>query len=164
MPRRHELTDAAWARIAPLLPPDPRRGEKWRDHRTVINGIPAAFTVTRANTSSGVVDVSVVAYQWDRDSVYHFVMLTRGGAGVGPFTPMVNSIRRISSAEAAAIRPKVIDVVTVGPGDSLQSLAARMAYRDFQMERFLALNGLTTSSRLVPGQKVKVVVYGARRA
>jgi transposase len=39
MPRRHELTDAAWAVIAPLLPPDPKRGEKWRDHRTVINGI-----------------------------------------------------------------------------------------------------------------------------
>jgi transposase len=39
MPRRHELTDAAWAMIAPLLPPDPRRGERWRDHRTVINGI-----------------------------------------------------------------------------------------------------------------------------
>ena len=39
MPKRHELTDAAWARLAPLLPPDPRRGEKWRDHRTVINGI-----------------------------------------------------------------------------------------------------------------------------
>jgi len=39
MPRRHELTDAAWARIAPLLPDDPQRGEKWRDHRTVINGI-----------------------------------------------------------------------------------------------------------------------------
>ena len=39
MPRRHELTDAAWDRIAPLLPADARRGEKWRDHRTVINGI-----------------------------------------------------------------------------------------------------------------------------
>ena len=39
MPRRHELTDAAWAVLAPLLPPDPKRGEKWRDHRTVINGI-----------------------------------------------------------------------------------------------------------------------------
>ena len=39
MPRRHELTDAAWAVLAPLLPPDPKRGERWRDHRTVINGI-----------------------------------------------------------------------------------------------------------------------------
>jgi transposase len=37
--KRHELTDGAWARIAPLLPRDPRRGQKWRDHRTVLNGI-----------------------------------------------------------------------------------------------------------------------------
>lgn len=38
--RRHELTDAAWAVIEPLLPPAPkRRGRPWRDHRTVINGI-----------------------------------------------------------------------------------------------------------------------------
>jgi transposase len=39
MVKRHELTDASWARIAPLLPPDPRRGQAWRDHRTVLNGI-----------------------------------------------------------------------------------------------------------------------------
>jgi transposase len=39
MVRRHELTDAAWAALAPLLPQDPRRGQKWRDHRTVLNGI-----------------------------------------------------------------------------------------------------------------------------
>jgi transposase len=39
MGRRHELTDAAWAAIAPLLPRDPRRGQRWRDHRTVLNGI-----------------------------------------------------------------------------------------------------------------------------
>jgi transposase len=37
--KRHELTDAAWARIAPLLPADPRRGQADRDHRTVRNGI-----------------------------------------------------------------------------------------------------------------------------
>jgi transposase len=37
--KRHELTDGAWARIAPLLPPDPRRGQAYRDHRTVLNGI-----------------------------------------------------------------------------------------------------------------------------
>ena len=76
---------------------------------------------------------------------------------------MVNSLRRITPAEAAAIRPRVIDVVTVRPGDTVQSLASRMAYRDFQLERFLALNGLAPGSRLVPGQKVKLVVYGARR-
>jgi transposase len=36
---RGELTDAAWATIAPLLPRKGRRGGQWREHRTVINGI-----------------------------------------------------------------------------------------------------------------------------
>ena len=77
---------------------------------------------------------------------------------------MVNSLRRISPQEAAAIRPRIIDVVTVVPGETVQSLANRMAYRDFKLERFLTLNGLDVNSRLVPGQKVKLVVFGARRA
>ncbi len=131
--------------------------------RTTINGFPAAFTTARANTSSGVVDVSVVAYQWDPNTIYHFIMLTRGGTGISPFAQMVDSLRRISPAEAAAIRPRVIDVATVRPGDSVQTLASRMAYRDFQVERFLAINGLAAGRGLVPGQKVKLVVYGARR-
>lgn len=36
---RGELTEAAWAVIAPLLPPNGGRGQPWRDHRTVLNGI-----------------------------------------------------------------------------------------------------------------------------
>jgi transposase len=39
MVRRHELTDAAWERIEPLLPAQPGRGGRWRDHRQVVNGI-----------------------------------------------------------------------------------------------------------------------------
>jgi transposase len=38
--KRHELTDAAWAVVAPLLPATPWwRGRPWADHRRVINGI-----------------------------------------------------------------------------------------------------------------------------
>ena len=131
--------------------------------RTMINGIPAAYTTARAQTSSGMMDVSVMAYQWDRDTVYHFVMITPGGYGMSPFASMVNSLRRISASEAAAIRPKVIQIATVRAGDTVQSLANRMAYRDFQLDRFLSLNGLTAATRLTPGQNVKLVVYGARR-
>jgi transposase len=36
---RGDLTDAAWARLAPLLPPNGRRGGQWQGHREVINGI-----------------------------------------------------------------------------------------------------------------------------
>jgi transposase len=37
---RGELTEEAWRIIAPLLPRSGgRRGGRWRDHRTIINGI-----------------------------------------------------------------------------------------------------------------------------
>jgi predicted Zn-dependent protease len=129
---------------------------------TTINGIPAAFSTARANTQQGQVDVTVVAYQWDSNTAYHFATITRAGTGLGAFQPMVQSLRRLSPQEAAAIRPRVIDVVTVGAGDSVQSLANRMAYPDLRVERFMTLNGLNANSRLIPGQRVKVVVYGNR--
>ena len=38
--KRHDLTDVEFERLAPLLPSTaPRRGGRWADHRTVINGI-----------------------------------------------------------------------------------------------------------------------------
>jgi len=40
MRKRHELTDAQWRRLAPLLPPQkPAVGKPNLDHRTIINGI-----------------------------------------------------------------------------------------------------------------------------
>ena len=36
---RGELTDAAWARIEPLLPASGPRGGRWRNHRQVIDAI-----------------------------------------------------------------------------------------------------------------------------
>ena len=131
--------------------------------RTVINGIPAAMSTVRARTSSGFLDATVVAYQWSPTTIYHFVMVAPGGAGTGAFTSMIQSLRRITPREAAQIRPRVIDIHTVAPGDTVQALASRMAYRDFRLERFLSLNGLGNGARLTPGQRVKLVVYGPRR-
>jgi transposase len=38
--QRHELTDAQWERLAPLLPPQhPPTGRPAKDHRSVLNGI-----------------------------------------------------------------------------------------------------------------------------
>ncbi|WP_055511251.1 IS5 family transposase [Streptomyces aurantiacus] len=39
MVRRHELTDAQWQRIEPLLPGNGRPGGQWADHRRVVNGV-----------------------------------------------------------------------------------------------------------------------------
>ena len=133
-----------------------------RPQATTINGRQAAYTTTRVPTQGGAVDLSVIAYDWGNGSAYHFATITQAGQGLQPFSSMVQSLRPISAQEASAIRPRVIDVVTVRSGDTIQSLASRMAYRDYQMERFMVLNSLNTNSRLQAGQKVKLVVYGSR--
>lgn len=129
--------------------------------RTTIGGIPASYATARVNSQSGQVDVTVFAYEFSRSSAFHFVTLTKAGGG-GAFNSMFNSVRRLSAAEASAIRPRWIDVVTIGRGDTMASLARRMAYSNYQAERFQVLNRLTASSRLTPGQKVKIVVYSSR--
>lgn len=129
---------------------------------TNVNGIPAAYTTARIAAQQGQMDVTVFAYQWDSNTVYHFVTITPAGSGLGPFQSMVGSLARLTPAQAAAIRPRVIDVVTVGAGDTVQSLASRMAYTDLKEERFRVLNGLAAGSTLRAGDRVKVVVYGNR--
>ena len=129
---------------------------------TTINGIPAAYSSARVATQQGQLDLTVVAYQWDSNTAYHFAMITPAGSGIGPFASMVESFGRLTAQEAAAIRPRVIDVVTVGRGDTVQSLAARMAYTDYREERFRVLNAIGAGRALTPGQKVKLVVYGTR--
>ena len=129
--------------------------------RTTVNGIPASWSTARVNSQSGQVDVTVFAYEFSRSSAFHFVTLTQAGRG-SVFNSMFSSVRRLSTAEAAAIRPRRVDVVTVGRGDTVASLSRRMAFSKYQTERFQVLNRLTASSRLTPGQKVKVVVYANR--
>ena len=42
-------------------------------------------------------------------------------------------------------------------GDTVDSLANRMAFDDYRVERFLVLNGLKSSDRLQAGQLVKII-------
>jgi predicted Zn-dependent protease len=126
--------------------------------RTTVNGLPAAYGLARVNNGSGQVDVAVFAYEFSSSQAYHFVTISSVGSAQ-QFNSMYGSVRRINANEAAAIRPRKLVVVTAKAGDTLQSLANRMAYSDAKLERFLVLNGLDASSRIVAGQKVKIVTY-----
>ncbi len=125
---------------------------------TTINGIPAAYGVLRANTGDGVRDIMVFAYAWGPGQAFHFTTISAAGQAAA-FDPMFSSMRRITIGEAGAVRARRLAVVTVKKDDTLQSLARRMAYDDRPLDRFLVLNGLDTSSRLVPGTQVKLIVY-----
>lgn len=125
--------------------------------RTTVNGIPAAYGTVRVNNGSSQVDVVVFAYEFSKSQAFHFATISQAGRS-DTFTPMFNSMRRISSAEAAKVVPRRIDVVTVGRGDTVRTLANRMAYSTAQEQRFRVLNGLGSSDTVKAGQKVKLVV------
>ena len=125
-----------------------------------MNGVDAATVTMGAATQSGPVDVTVMAYAVEPKLAYHFVLVAARGSAVGPFRPLVESFRRLSATEVAAIRPRRLKVVTVERGDSVATLAARMAYPSMKIERFCVLNGLGPDDVVRPGQKIKLVVIG----
>lgn len=124
-----------------------------------INGVDAGISQARVNTRSGTVDATLAVYRWGPDSYYHLLMIAPAG-GSDRFTPLVNSVRRLSPAETASIKGRRVSVVTVRPGDTIASLSERMAYTDDRVARFTTLNGLPANARLVPGSRVKLIVYG----
>ena len=127
--------------------------------RTTVNGIPAMFGTARVANGQQQVDVVVFAYEFGPSQAYHFAAIAPAG-GSGVFNPMFNSMRRITTAEAAQVIPRRLDVVTAGRGDSVATLARRMAYTGAQEARFRVLNGLSSTDQVVAGQKYKIVVRG----
>jgi predicted Zn-dependent protease len=128
---------------------------------STINGIPAVSVLARATPQGGVAtDVAVMAYNVNGKGFY-FVLVGPAGQ-LNPTYPMTQSMRILSDIEIAALRPRQLEIVTVRSGDTIANLASRMAYSDFQADRFKMINAITTDRALVPGEKLKIVTYGAR--
>lgn len=126
--------------------------------RTTVNGLSASYGTARVNNGQSEVDVTVFAYEFSNSQAFHFVTMAPAGKS-GVFNPMFSSMQRISASEAAQIVPRRIDVVTARRGDSVNSLAQRMAYSRAQVERFRVLNGLGSNDQLIAGRDYKIVVH-----
>lgn len=91
--------------------------------------------------------------------VYRFIYATRQNSPEidGEFLASANTFRRLTPEEKARIRPLRVRIVTVGPLDTIESLAERMVESARPLEHFLALNGLDRTSRLRLGMPVKII-------
>jgi predicted Zn-dependent protease len=122
---------------------------------TTINGFPAATaTATGDNWSFR---LYVIRYGTD---AYRFIFAAKSRTPQADrsFRESVQSFRRMSLKEAAAVRPLHLAVVAVRPGDTQETLARRMAVSERRLETFRVLNGLSPNEPLVPGRKLKLVV------
>src|SRR5215472_3974726 len=120
-----------------------------------INGLPAATAPAKGD--QWVFRLYAVRFGTD---VYRFIFASkRTSAEIDrSFRESVDSFRRVTLAESQAAKPLHIRIVTVGSGDTVERLAARMAITDRPVERFRVLNGLGPGERVSAGDQVKVVV------
>lgn len=126
--------------------------------RTTVNGIPAFYADAAISDGRGGRNIlTVFAYEFAADQAFHFVMLAPGNGG--GFDNMYQSMRRITADEASKVKSRKVKIVSVGSQDNITTLSAKMAYDNYRVERFLALNGLRSDARLQAGAKVKIITY-----
>jgi predicted Zn-dependent protease len=126
-----------------------------------INGMAAATGRVSVQGRGGPRDLRLVAIRTDDKAVYRMLFVTPPkltDALSRPLRETTYSFRKLSAAEAAAAKPWRIARHTVRTGETAASLAARMPFADFHLQRFLVLNGLSESSPLPAGRAVKLVV------
>lgn len=124
--------------------------------RFEVGGMAAATAVTRARKFN----MRLVAVEFAPDRVYRFLIGTPPQMGDrldAALREMVMSFRRISESEAQSATPLRVRAITVRPGDTVESLAARMTFADYREERFRVLNSLAPGERLQAGRTVKIV-------
>jgi predicted Zn-dependent protease len=121
-----------------------------------VNGLPAAT----ASLSGNGKDYRLVALRYDSGSIYRFIFVSaseRTAALNVAFRETTYSFRKLSDAEASALKPRRVHIYEVKAGDSPAKIAARMPFAQENLKRFLVLNGFTETTTLEPGQRVKIV-------
>ncbi len=128
--------------------------------RIEINGLPAATGYARVNTRSGAMDARLVAIRFEERRIFRFLFMTppkRTAALAEGLKRTTYSFRKLNQKQADAIKPLRIRVVTVGSGDTRQSMARRMIVDKDPQAWFDTLNALGQNDRLRVGQKVKII-------
>src|ERR1700761_2475295 len=120
-----------------------------------INGFPAASAIAKGDQWQ----FKVYALRFGSD-VYRFIFAAKARSTESDRNARetVNSFRRLTLEEIQAARPLRIKVITVQPGDTVESLSHRMAGVDHPMERFRVLNGLDAHAQVKVRDRVKIVV------
>ncbi|MEZ5848800.1 MAG: M48 family metalloprotease [Geminicoccaceae bacterium] len=124
------------------------------------SGLDAAIGRGKVKLNNGTAEAGFVAIGGRDGTVYRFVLVTGrfGSDDRRALLSTANSFRQLSASEAARLKPLRIQIVEVRPGDSIDSLAARMEIEDLPREQFITINGLDRGHELRAGDKVKLLI------
>jgi predicted Zn-dependent protease len=103
----------------------------------------------------------------EEDRVKHFIGFLFVTANTAPehiarfdanIRSAMDNLAYLSVEEAKTLEPLRLKIHTVQAGETLDSLAEKMAAGALRKEWFMALNGLTGNDPLIPGMQVKLIV------
>ncbi len=125
---------------------------------TTINGSEAAIGAKPRGADTGLSQIRHVIVR-NGPSICFFNLFADGpdrDRRIDEMVAAARTYRFLSNAEAAALRPYRVHVIP-RDGESAASLARRMPYADFKLERLLALNGVDDAADLDKRTEVKLI-------
>jgi predicted Zn-dependent protease len=110
------------------------------------------------------VAVRLVAIRQNANTVLRFMFgaTPRGFDALdSDFMASAQSLHAITPEQAGQYRPRRIHVVTVQPGDTVESMTAQMQVPEAKDEWFRVINHLAAGAALQAGQLVKIITQDA---
>ncbi|MEQ1930535.1 MAG: M48 family metalloprotease [Parvularculaceae bacterium] len=115
----------------------------------------------RAQAQGGqALDVQPFVIKWAGNTNYLFLWVSAQSATQGLQSSIEQSVASLRDIDPAMVNvppTQTIEVVTVGSGDTLSSLANRTSFADYKLERFCVLNHMRACNSVTVGAKVKLV-------
>ena len=125
---------------------------------TTINGTEAAIGAKPRGADTGLSQIRHVIVR-NGPGICFFNLFANGpdrDRRIDELVAATRTFRFLSNAEAEALQPYRLHVIARG-NETAATLARRMPYPDFKLERLLALNGVDDAAELVKRSDVKVV-------
>jgi predicted Zn-dependent protease len=129
--------------------------------RITVNGLPAATGAVRVQSKQGAMrGQAVVLPAPQQRRMLRFLFLAPPnlfGRLSEDFRRTTYTIRHLSGAEAAAVKPMRLLVTKVRPGESIANLSTGLPYGRWNDDWFRLLNDLEVDEDVRPGDLVKIV-------
>lgn len=129
--------------------------------RITVNGMPGATAQLRGNGPKGSLVIRLIAIRFNARAIYRFLFAAPPSAMRSLSAALqraMYSFRRLTPVQTKRLKPRIISIVETDPGASPEHLGRRMAFTNFQRERFNVLNGLEDAMQRTPDGRVKLVV------
>ena len=120
-----------------------------------VNGVPAAI----ASAKAGEWSFRLAILRFDPGELVRLIYAARKPSPETEkrFREALASFRRASPEDLRALRPQRLDVVTAKPGDTVDSIADKMATGEPKAELFRLINGLEAGAGVETGERYKIV-------